>query len=37
VDWYDSAEAQQLLAYQEHAYEMYLDTLRAAVAKMLEE
>jgi nucleoside-diphosphate-sugar epimerase len=37
VDWYDSAEAQQLLAYQAHAYGMYLDTLRAAVAKMLEE
>lgn len=37
VDWYDSAEAQQLLAYQEHSYEMYLDTLRAEVAKMLEE
>jgi nucleoside-diphosphate-sugar epimerase len=37
VDWYDSAEAQQLLAYQEHSYEMYLDALRAEVAKMLEE
>ncbi len=37
VDWYDSAEAQQLLAYQEHAYENYLDTLRAEVARLLEE
>jgi nucleoside-diphosphate-sugar epimerase len=37
VDWYDSVEAQELLAYQEHSYEMYLDTLRAEVAKMLEE
>lgn len=35
VDWYDSAEAQHLLDYQQHAYSHYLDTLRAEVERML--
>jgi nucleoside-diphosphate-sugar epimerase len=37
VDWYDSTEAQHLLAYQTHTYQDYLDALRAEVARMLEE
>ena len=37
VDWYDSDEAQKLLAYQNNSYPMYLDTLQAEVAKMLED
>lgn len=37
VDWYDSAESQRLLAYQQHSYMHYLEALRAAVARMLEE
>jgi nucleoside-diphosphate-sugar epimerase len=37
VDWYDSAEAQQLLGYQEHTYQDYLGALQAEVARMLEE
>jgi nucleoside-diphosphate-sugar epimerase len=37
VDWYDSEAAQKLLDYQQHSYEAYLDTLRAEVAKLLEE
>jgi len=35
VDWYDSEESQRLLAYQEHSYTRYLDTLRAEVERML--
>lgn len=37
VDWYDSTEAQQLLAYQQNSYEDYLNTLREEVARMLED
>lgn len=37
VDWYDTEESQRLLGYQEHAYASYLDTLRAEVARLLEE
>jgi len=37
VDWYDSTEAQQLLDYQQHTYEDYLNTLREQVARMLED
>jgi nucleoside-diphosphate-sugar epimerase len=37
VDWYDSTEAQQLLDYQHHSYEDYLNTLRQEVARMLED
>lgn len=37
VDWYDTAESQRLLDYQQHSYTHYLDTLRAEVARMLEE
>lgn len=37
VDWYDSAASQRLLAYQQHSYTHYLDTLRAEVARLLEE
>lgn len=37
VDWYDSAEAQQLLGYQQHTYQDYLGALQAEVARMLEE
>jgi nucleoside-diphosphate-sugar epimerase len=35
VDWYDTAASQRLLAYQEHSYSHYLDTLRAEVERML--
>jgi nucleoside-diphosphate-sugar epimerase len=35
VDWYDTADSQHLLAYQEHSYSHYLDTLRAEVERML--
>ncbi len=37
VDWYDSVASQRLLAYQQHSYTHYLDTLRAEVARLLEE
>jgi len=37
VDWYDSAEAQRLLDYQQHSYQDYLNTLQEAVARMLED
>jgi hypothetical protein len=37
VDWYDSTEAQLLLDYQQHTYEDYLNALREAVARMLED
>lgn len=37
VDWYDSEAAQKLLDYQQHSYETYLDTLRAEVARLLED
>lgn len=35
VDWYDTAESQHLLAYQQHSYAVYLDTLRSEVERML--
>mgnify|MGYP003393750577 CR=1 FL=1 len=37
VDWYDTEESQRVLAYQQHSYTHYLDTLRAEVARLLEE
>ena len=37
VDWYNSEASQRLLHYQDHSYQTYLDTLRAEVAKLLEE
>jgi nucleoside-diphosphate-sugar epimerase len=37
VDWYDTAASQQLLAYQQHTYTSYLDTLRREVERMLED
>ena len=37
VDWYDTGLSQQLLGYQEHSYPAYLDTLRAEVARLLED
>jgi hypothetical protein len=37
VDWYDTTESQGLLDYQHHSYTSYLDTLRAAVERMLAE
>ena len=37
VDWYDTEQSQQLLAYQDHPYSTYLDTLRAEVARLLED
>jgi nucleoside-diphosphate-sugar epimerase len=35
VDWYDTATSQRLLDYQHHAYQRYLETLRAEVERML--
>ena len=37
VDWYDTELSQQLLAYQDHSYSAYLDTLRTEVARLLED
>jgi nucleoside-diphosphate-sugar epimerase len=37
VDWYDTEESQRLLDYQQHSYASYLDTLRQAVERMLED
>ena len=37
VDWYDTELSQHLLDYQEHSYSDYLDTLRAEVARLLED
>ena len=37
VDWYDTEVSQLLLGYQEHSYPAYLDTLRAEVARLLED
>ena len=37
VDWYDTADSQGLLQYQEHAYPEYLQALRAEVARLLAE
>jgi UDP-glucose 4-epimerase len=37
VDWYDTAAAQQLLNYQLHPYPAYLDSIRQAIARMMEE
>ena len=34
-DWYDTAESQRLLDYQQHSYGSYLETLRAEVERML--
>ena len=34
-DWYDTAESQRLLDYQQHSYSSYLETLRAEVERML--
>jgi hypothetical protein len=35
VDWYDTVTSQHLLDYQHHAYQHYLETLRAEVERML--
>jgi nucleoside-diphosphate-sugar epimerase len=37
VDWYDTEISQRLLAYQQHTYTSYLDTLRREVERMLED
>jgi UDP-glucose 4-epimerase len=37
VDWYDTEASQRLLAYQQHTYTDYLDTLRREVERMLED
>lgn len=37
VDWYDTGLSQELLGYQDHSYSTYLDTLRAEVARLLED
>lgn len=37
VDWYDTAESQRVLEYQQHSYASYLDTLRQEVERMLAE
>ena len=37
VDWYDTADSQRLLAYQQHTYADYLETLRREVERLLEE
>jgi nucleoside-diphosphate-sugar epimerase len=37
VDWYDTAESQHLLDYQQHSYTSYLDALRQEVARLLAE
>lgn len=37
VDWYDTGLSQELLGYQDHSYATYLDTLRAEVARLLED
>ncbi len=37
VDWYETSDSQQLLAYQEHVYSQYLETLRAEVERLLAE
>jgi nucleoside-diphosphate-sugar epimerase len=37
VDWYDTAESERLLQYQQHAYASYLDTLRQEVERILAE
>jgi nucleoside-diphosphate-sugar epimerase len=37
VDWYDTEESQRLLAYQQHTYTNYLNTLRREVERMLED
>ena len=37
VDWYDTAAAQQLLNYQQHPYPAYLDSIRRAIERMMEE
>jgi hypothetical protein len=37
VDWYDTEPSQRLLAYQQHTYTSYLDTLRREVERMLED
>ena len=37
VDWYDTETSQRLLAYQQHTYTSYLDTLRREVERMLED
>jgi nucleoside-diphosphate-sugar epimerase len=37
VDWYDTEASQRLLAYQQHTYTSYLDTLRREVERMLED
>lgn len=34
-DWYDTAESQRLLDYQQHSYSSYLDRLRAEVERLL--
>jgi nucleoside-diphosphate-sugar epimerase len=34
-DWYDTAESQRLLDYQQHSYRSYLETLHAEVERML--
>jgi hypothetical protein len=37
VGWYDTEASQRLLAYQQHTYASYLDTLRREVERMLED
>jgi nucleoside-diphosphate-sugar epimerase len=37
VDWYDTEASEQLLAYQQHTYTSYLQTLRREVERMLED
>ena len=37
VDWYDTADSQRLLDYQQHPYTSYLDTLRQEVERFLAE
>ena len=37
VGWYDTEASQRLLAYQQHTYTSYLDTLRHEVERMLED
>jgi nucleoside-diphosphate-sugar epimerase len=37
VDWYNTAESQRLLDYQQHAYTSYLETLRQEVERLLQE
>ena len=37
VDWYDTAASQRILNYQHNPYPAYLDTIRQAIAQMMEE